>query len=77
MEKIDELRVLLEAHNRRGVSCVWLAGSFEIPHEMWIEHVDSGDRAIVFLGPKDKLTMTRTENQADGTITFTVVMPKD
>lgn len=76
MEKIDELRCLLDLHDRKIVSIVQLEGIASIPdpdtHEMTMKYVRTGDRAIIFVGPSDQLDGTLTYNDDDtATVTFT------
>ena len=71
-EKIDQLRELLEARDRNVVTMHALAGILDVTtNTIYVEYADSGDRAYVFLGPKDKLVGTRTL-EADGTTVYTI-----
>lgn len=78
-EKIDELRDLLDLQDREVVSMTYLEGIASIPdpdtHEMTYKYVRTGDIAIVFVGPKDKLDGVIRENKEDGTRTFELTFP--
>ena len=75
-EKIDQLRRLLDLHDRSRVSMMSLVGSYDYDNFETgiVETHDSGDRAVIFIGPKDKLDGTYTVNE-DGTTTVTFTLP--
>lgn len=74
-EKIDELRELLELHDRSVLSIVGLNGMTETtqPGDIIRTLQESGDRAFVFVGPKEKLQAEWRENP-DGTVTYTLTV---
>lgn len=79
MEKIDELRWLLKAHDHNAVTLTMLQGVIETTNDgdSYRKYEQSGDVAFVILGPKEKVNTKRVEH-SDGSVvyTFTVVPPK-
>jgi hypothetical protein len=77
-EKIDELRDLLELHNRSVVSVVALKGIVETTADSSSTRTfeESGDVAYVFVGPKDKLVgEIRVADDDSRTYTLTIHDP--
>jgi hypothetical protein len=76
-EKIDDLRALLGFEDRSAVSMAYLEGIVETTtSESSIRtHEPSDDIALVFVGPKDKLTGERRVLE-DGSIVYTIKMPR-
>jgi hypothetical protein len=77
MEKIDELRELLDLRERSSVQMVQLEGIASVEDDRLgiMRYVRTGDRAIVIAGPSSQLDGVLRENKADGTITIEFTFP--
>ena len=73
--KIDDLRHLLDLHDRSVVSVVALSGLVDTTFDLDIRRVaDSGDVAYVFVGPRELLQGQFTVEE-DGSRTYVLKVP--
>lgn len=76
-EKIDQLRDLLEVHDRKVVSLVQLEGIRNVPDDEapYLGYERTGDIAVVLVGPEDQLQGIFRENKEDGSVTLEFTFP--
>lgn len=77
MEKIDQLRDLLDVHDRDIVTLTTLDGIASVPDDAAgiMRYIRTGDTAVILIGPRHKLEGIYRENKDDGTVTLEFTFP--